>query len=186
MTWTVDEALGLAASDQYSSDPVVGTLAAEVERLRHEAGAYEASWAEVQHLLPAALKEVEAQQESKNRAYKERNQLVAALSRIFESHLCKHNEADASWERDWLWIVCIHAPIVGQMTWHLHDSDLSMFKHLREGSNHWDGHTNEQKYQRLGGLPFFEVVPMGPYHTLTIPGIKDQEPGPGPVLKVGP
>lgn len=137
----------------------------ELGRLREEAQTSRLA-------LDVAMKEVEAQKESKDRAYKERNQLVAALSRIFESHLMRHPEDDASWERDWMWIVCIHAPIVGQMTWHLHDSDLPLFKHLQEGPNHWDGHTTEQKYRRLGGLPFFEVMPMGPYRTFTITGVE--------------
>jgi hypothetical protein len=31
---TIDEALALADSDQYATDPVAGTLSVEVERLR--------------------------------------------------------------------------------------------------------------------------------------------------------
>lgn len=119
--------------------------------------------------------ELARETDSKNRAYKERNALVAALSRIFESHLCKHDENDTTWERDWMNIVCIHAPVVGQLTWHLHDSDLPLFKHLQEGPNHWDGHTTEEKYLRLASLPFFEVLP-GSYRSFEITGLDNPKP----------
>lgn len=84
-------------------------------------------------------------------AYTERNALVAALSKIFPSHLARHPEDDASWERDWMWIVFISTPS-GQLSWHLHDAHLPMFAHLSEGPNVWDGHTTEEKYARLARL----------------------------------
>jgi hypothetical protein len=84
---------------------------------------------------------------SKNRAYLERNRLVAALSRILPAHLMQH-PPDPIWEGDWRWIVCIEGP-TGQMTWHLHDSHLPLFMHLKEKPNNWDGHTTEEKYERL-------------------------------------
>jgi len=41
----------------------------------------------------------------------------------------------------------------GQMTWHIHDSELPMFDHLGRASvNTWDGHTTEEKYERLAEL----------------------------------
>ena len=94
------------------------------------------------------LTELEA---TKDGAYTERNQLVAALSKLYPSHLCRHDENDVDWSRDWLNIVCIHAP-VGQLTWHLHDSQMPLFAHLQQGENHWDGHTTPEKYQRLAWL----------------------------------
>lgn len=88
----------------------------------------------------------------KDAAYNERNQMVAALSKLWPSHLCKHPESDEAWERDWMTIVCIHSPM-GQMTWHLHDSQVSAFAHLTlTDENHWDGHDTPEKYRRLARL----------------------------------
>ena len=57
-------------------------------------------------------KKIEKQNEekAKNQAYWERNQLVAALSKIFPSHLAKHPESDKEWENDWRTIVVIYLP----------------------------------------------------------------------------
>ncbi|MFZ3043714.1 MAG: hypothetical protein WA058_01225, partial [Minisyncoccia bacterium] len=84
----------------------------------------------------------------KDTAYRERNRLVLFLTRCYPSHRCSHPESDVSWERDWRNIICVHGP-VGLMTWHIHDSELRMFEHLPFGESDWDGHTTEEKYQRL-------------------------------------
>lgn len=49
-------------------------------------------------------------------------------------------------------IVCIDSELTGQMSWHIHDLEIPMFSHLKWGANTWDGHTTEQKYERLGKL----------------------------------
>jgi hypothetical protein len=91
-------------------------------------------------------------EDSKNNAYKERDMLVCALSKLFPSHLQRHPDADKDWEDDWRWIVFIQLP-TGQATWHIHDSDLEWFDHLsRDKHVDWDGHTTEEKYKRLAGL----------------------------------
>ena len=46
----------------------------------------------------------------KDNAYWERNQLVAALSKIFPAHLAKHPEEDKEWDEDWRTIVVIKLP----------------------------------------------------------------------------
>lgn len=89
---------------------------------------------------------------NKNAAYKERNELVAFVSRLYYSHLCQHLKEDLEWDHKWRWIVCVHSPS-GQLTWHIHDSELRNFKHLKNKPEHWDGHTTPQKYQRLKRLP---------------------------------
>jgi len=125
---------------------------------------------------------------AKDNAYWERNQLVAALSKIFPAHLAKHPESDTEWEADWRTIVVVYLPhaatslgskirdsrlsfiTIGksepliQMTWHIHDSEVSMFDHLcdlvaleramtgksySQNMFNWDGHTTEEKYRRL-------------------------------------
>ena len=80
--------------------------------------------------------------DEKNNAYSERNQLVAALSKLFPSHL---------WNEGWRWIVCIELP-AGQASWHIHDGEIGLFEHLSERPNNWDGHTTEEKYERLNKL----------------------------------
>lgn len=98
--------------------------------------------------------EVKRLREAKDSAYAERNKLVAALSKVFPSSLERHPDIDRTWEDDWRWIVMFDLP-TGQVSWHIHDSELGMFGHLpRERSTHhsWDGHTTEEKYDRLQAL----------------------------------
>jgi hypothetical protein len=87
----------------------------------------------------------------KNNAYAERNQLVAALSKLFPASLERHPENE-SYEDDWRWIVFIDLP-TGQVCWHIHDSELPLFAHLpRNAGRQWDGHDHEEKYRRLAAL----------------------------------
>lgn len=89
---------------------------------------------------------------SKNKAYNERNQLVAALSKLFPSWLGMHDITDTTWDMEWSNIVYINAP-TGQLSWHLHDDDMKYFKHLKFDENiGWDGHTTQEKYERLAKL----------------------------------
>lgn len=102
---------------------------------------------------------------SKDQAYWERNQLVAALSKIYPSSLGKHPESDKTWDKDWRNIVYINIPVrrlnhlfpTGpeyistpmQLSWHIHDSEVCYFEHLIKGNEKWDGHTTDDKYERL-------------------------------------
>jgi len=90
-------------------------------------------------------------QEEKDAAYQERDRLVCALSKLWPAHLAHHPADDATWDPEWTWIVCIHAP-VGQLTWHIHDSEVWWFNHLRTRENDWDGHTTGEKYRRLSAV----------------------------------
>jgi hypothetical protein len=100
--------------------------------------------------IPLAL-EVRRLREQKDGAYKERDALVCALSKLFPSWLARHPDSDTSWDKDWRWIVFVQLP-TGQASWHIHDSERSMFDHLAVGENCWDGHNNERKYERLAAL----------------------------------
>ena len=80
--------------------------------------------------------------------YHERDQLVAALSKCFPAWLGRHQ---GEWEDDWRWIVYIKLP-TGQVSWHIHDSEMDLFTHLEMGDEKWDGHTTEEKYKRLNSL----------------------------------
>lgn len=84
----------------------------------------------------------------RDKVYAERNKLVCALSKLWPAHLAQHPASDTSWDPNWRNIVCIHSP-VGQLCWHIMDSELPMFEHLALKANDWDGHTTEQKYERL-------------------------------------
>jgi hypothetical protein len=105
----------------------------------------------------------------KDQAYWERNQLVAALSKIFPAWLGRHDPQDKEWDREWLNIVFIEVPtrriemkmiqggfdITGpqQLSWHIHDNELEHFSHLEySNKKKWDGHTTEEKYQRLRNI----------------------------------
>lgn len=98
------------------------------------------------------LDRVKALEQSKDGAYSERNKLVAALSKLFPASLERHDENDKTWEDDWRWIVFINLP-TGQVSWHIHDSELNQFSHLhRICGRVWDGHTTKEKYDRLAAL----------------------------------
>ena len=105
---------------------------------------------ELKKELLASTKGLTAQ---KDTAYAERDLLVCVLSKVWPAHLCRHPDEDVEWEDDWRWIICIHSP-KGQLTWHIHDSELPMFSgHLAVLPNHWDGHTTDEKYERLLRVP---------------------------------
>lgn len=105
---------------------------------------------------------------SKDQAYWERNQLVAALTKIFPAWTEDH-PTDPNWDDDWRTIIFIEIPteeltnkyVQGgfmvnkkrQLSWHIHDSDKIWFSHLpHKKGNSWDGHTTEEKYQRLSNI----------------------------------
>ena len=79
-------------------------------------------------------------------AYLERNRLVALLARVYPSGLKR--TAIEGWEPEWHGCVYIDTP-AGQMSWHYHDRDAWLFEGLPEYDGEWDGHTTEQKYERL-------------------------------------
>lgn len=101
------------------------------------------------------MSNIEELEQSKNQAYWERNQLVALLSKLYPAWLEGHPESDASWDKDWMTIVMIQTP-EGQASWHIHDDDIPYFAHLKKrDGNSWDGHTTEEKYDRLRRLGTF-------------------------------
>lgn len=86
--------------------------------------------------------------QQKDEAYAERNRLVALLTLLFPASLERHPENEV-WEDDWRWIVFIDLP-TGQVSWHIHDSELPLFEHIsRNQGRVWDGHTTEEKYLRI-------------------------------------
>ena len=110
-------------------------LATEIRALQHELEDQDAAMAKMR--------------ERKDGAYLERNQLVAALSKIYPSGIAK--TAIPGWSEDWHGCVYIDSP-VGQLSWHYHESQAHLFAHLPPYTKPWDGHTTEEKYRRLASL----------------------------------
>lgn len=107
--------------------------------------------------LQQIIYHVEALDAAKNGAYKERDMLLSLLTKALNCvcWLERHPDSDTTWENDWRWIVFITLP-TGQASWHIHDSELEWFNHLprrvwQAGGDKpsWDGHTTEEKYQRV-------------------------------------
>lgn len=106
---------------------------------------------------PQELK-IEKLTQQKNNAYAERNKILAAFAwtvyrklnqNIVQIGLTKHPEDDKQWESDWRNILVIMYAGV-QLAWHFHDSEMYLFKGLpRMAGWRWDGHTTEEKYERL-------------------------------------
>lgn len=87
--------------------------------------------------------------EERDRAYTERNRLVAFLARLYPSGLRK--TAIEGWDPEWDNCVYIDTP-EGQMSWHFHGSDGHLFAGLPAYEKPWDGHSTEEKYARLKRL----------------------------------
>lgn len=79
-------------------------------------------------------------------AYTERNRLVAYLASLFPSGV--KNTAIPGWDEAWHGCVYIDLP-TGQASWHYHDSEAHLFAHLPPYAGEWDGHTTEEKYERI-------------------------------------
>lgn len=99
----------------------------------------------------ATLTEYELLYRQKDAAYVERNKCVALIARMavalgLDAGLGRHEGED--WEDDWRNIVFVDLPS-GQVSWHIHDSDLGWFEFLGQYKGVWDGHSTEEKYQRV-------------------------------------
>lgn len=79
-------------------------------------------------------------------AYRERNTLVALLSKLFPSGYGK--TAIEGWDEAWHNCCYIDFPW-GQASWHFHDDDKFLFEHLSPYQGEYDGHTTEEKYKKI-------------------------------------
>ena len=114
---------------------------------------------------------VEDMRGRKDAAYKERDMVLALAVSALMAHgfpcwLGRHEESDPAWENDWRNIVYVELPRGEQLSWHIHDSELPWFSQLEREDTPWDGHTTEEKYERL--LRFVAGYP-DPYPTEDIP-----------------
>jgi hypothetical protein len=103
--------------------------------------------------LRSAIDMLEAQ---KNGAYQERNKLLAVFIRCaialnYEAWLGTHVDkpGDPPWDPEWRNVVYLLLP-TGQVSWHIHDSELPLFAQLgRDAVVPYDGHSTEAKYSAL-------------------------------------
>jgi hypothetical protein len=90
-----------------------------------------------------------AAEAERDKAYSERARLVAYLAACYPSEIVPAESDSGAW-----FLVFVTTP-AGQMSWHLHEDDLDLFEPLLnapETGIEWDGHTTEQKYERLAEL----------------------------------
>lgn len=79
--------------------------------------------------------------------YRERAHLVAYLAAVYPSVLAVGG--DPVWP-DYT-VVYVTSP-QGQLSWHIHKSDLDLFRHVPAGPAEWDGHDTDEKYRRLDAV----------------------------------
>jgi hypothetical protein len=83
-------------------------------------------------------------------AYRERARLVALLAALYPSALV--TDGDPA-EPDWP-VLYVTLP-TGQASWHIAPDDVELFSHVdvydnaTPGAPQWDGHTTEEKYERI-------------------------------------
>jgi len=96
-------------------------------------------------------------EKDKDLAYRERNKLVALLTKFFPSFLVKEADNYLNFYNIH-WIVYLETP-KGQLSWHIPDLDLFLFEGVRRMETYiWDGHTTEEKYQRLLQLEKKDII----------------------------
>ena len=81
--------------------------------------------------------------------YRERAHLLAHLAATHPSHLGYTDPDIPTWP-----VLTVETP-TGQMCWHINPTDLDLFGHVTWADPvaiGWDGHTTEEKYQRLREL----------------------------------
>lgn len=88
--------------------------------------------------------------------YAERN-LVVALALKFahiqglDTWIGEDKRCDIG--SQWKNVVFVKLPNGKQLSWHIHDSEVSQFKFLKRDLEHeWDGHTTGEKYRAIRGF----------------------------------
>lgn len=104
----------------------------------------------------------------KDAAYAERNQVVALAARLALHHpscfAYLGRDVSVAPEDEWSNVVFVILPGGVQLSWHIHDRELPLFARLPDVREHmdrfrWDGHTTEEKYERLRA---YVAGPFGP------------------------
>jgi hypothetical protein len=106
-------------------------------------------------LLKASDDAALAAVKDKNAAYQERDQLVALLAALYPSWLGRDLSAGEGWGN----VVYVDLP-TGQVSWHVHDSEMPLFRHVSPLGGTWDGHSTDEKYARVQALIGTLVKPV--------------------------
>lgn len=102
-----------------------------------------------------------ALEKAKNGAYRERNEVVAAFAKLALARGFRVGIAPADpKEPDWP-IVYVDLP-AGQVSWHIHKTELQLFDGIPEYTGKWDGHDTTAKYARLSASRFAGAVQPRP------------------------
>lgn len=76
--------------------------------------------------------------------YRERAHLLALLASMYRSTIGYTDEAKPEWA-----VLIVNFP-TGQASWHISPDDMDLFDHVPAVNvDLWDGHTTEQKYERI-------------------------------------
>jgi hypothetical protein len=97
----------------------------------------------------AAETEIARLREDKNSAYFERNNLVAALARVYPSGI--RRTSIEGWDDDWHGCCFIDLPS-GQISYHYHNSHAHLFEGLSPYETPWDGHDKDTVHARLAAI----------------------------------
>ncbi len=134
--------------EQQETAALKSSLVAEIERGEALERELAEAKARVEAAIPQADIEMIAQVTTKA-VYTERNRLVAALARLFPSGVAR--TSIPGWDITWEQCVYVDLP-TGQVSWHFHDSEAYLFEGLPPYAKPWDGHSTEEKYNRLAAL----------------------------------
>lgn len=126
---------------------------AEIARLKAEVESYKAGnkdlldwFNNLKADFDTLRAEIERLRAALDGAYNERNRLVAFIARLLPSGLKK--TAIEGWDETWHGCVYIDLP-TGQASWHYHDREAHLFDGLPPYSGEWDGHSTDEKYERI-------------------------------------
>lgn len=98
---------------------------------------------------PLELQLATAQQELRN-VYRERAHLLAFLAAITPASIGETDPDTPGWP-----VLTLDGGENGQMSWHIAPDDADLFHHVPKGDVPWDGHSTEEKYQRLADMTRF-------------------------------
>ena len=100
---------------------------------------------------PSTLGDFEVMKAKKDKAYEERNRLVALVGRMALSmgmNVGITKTDIEGWDPEWHHCIYIDLP-TGQVSWHYHDEHAQMFYGFPPYSGAWDGHDTSEKYRRV-------------------------------------
>lgn len=152
---TFDHLLHLAARarDGVALDAEHDQLAAGITALARQAETAGFDTAATKRLLTrrtdSLLERAKRAEDQLDTVYRERAHLVAHLAAIHPAHI-GHTDPGAPEYA----VLTVETP-AGQMTWHIAERDMDLFAHVQSTSRicrSWDGHTTDEKYQRLRDL----------------------------------